>query len=286
MTKTPMPTLLGDLEAMGVNTTLLACAVAASLGVLVIYSFFAKPSGSARLTYFNGQGRAEEVRLMLALCNVPWRDAVYGDATGAQYATTEAQMRKMMAAGVLAMDQLPLLEIDGLRLVQQSAILRYLARRHNLYGSGAAEAAQIDILSDSLQDWNPVIAVLQGKADAPHAKYLDRFARALRSNGDGDFLVGKTVSFVDVQVFQALEQLVESKTVPLKAKWPELDAYRLRVRALPPIAEYLGSGRQVHFFGPSRAKETFFAEIAKVIPWNFGKAEHPGLLCKEWRFRA
>lgn len=282
-----MPTMVGDLAEMGFNTMLVAGVVAASLGVLVIYSFFSKPSGSARLTYFNGQGRAEEVKLMLALCGVPWRDAVYGDETGAQYVTTEAQLRKMMAAGVLAMDQMPLLEIDGLNLVQSVAILRYLARRHNLYGSGAAEAAQIDILSDSLQDWNPVIAVLQGKADAPHEKYLDRFARALRSNGDGDFLVGKTVSFVDVQVFQALEQLVAAKSVPLKAKWPELDAYRLRVRSLPPIAEYLASGRQVPFFGQKgNTKESFFSEIAKIIPWNFGKAEHPGLLCKEWRFRA
>jgi glutathione S-transferase len=284
------PTLLGDLEALGLNPLHLAVVGGVVLATLALAAAFARPRGTARLTYFEGHGRAEEVRLMLALCGVPWQDAVYADEDGAPFITTEAQMRAIMRAGVLAMDQLPLLELDGLYLVQQNAILRYLARRHHVYGSGLDEAAQIDILSDSLTDWAPITALMQGKEDAAgrgHGRYLDCFARALRSNSRGEFLVGKTVSFVDVQLFQALEQLVASGTaakLKLADKWPELEAYRARVRELAPIAAYLASGRQTSFPRKGGAN-AFFAQVRAVMPWVFGQADQPPLLCSEWRFR-
>ena len=277
------PTILGDLAAMGVNPVHALAALAVVVVTILVYTLTVKPSGSARLTYFEGHGRAEEIRLMLAACGVPWKDAVYGDESGAKFITTEGQMRKIMAAGVLAMDQLPLLEIDGLHLVQQAATLRYLARRHNMYGSSNAEAAQIDILSDSINDWAPITSLIQAK-DPGHAKYLNRFTRALKSNHEGEFLVGQNLSFVDIQLFQALEQLAVSKAVELKVKWPELDAYRKRVREIGPIAAYLASGRQSEFPGKG-GKVKFFEDVRNVIPWVFGKAEQPGLLCKEWRFR-
>jgi glutathione S-transferase len=41
---------------------------------------------------------------------------------------------KLRDSGVLAFNQLPLLQIDGLNLVQSGATIRYLARRGNLLG--------------------------------------------------------------------------------------------------------------------------------------------------------
>jgi len=219
---------------------------------------------------------------MLALCGIKWKNAVYGDE-GAEYITKEKQMRKIMSAGVLAMEQLPLLQIDGLHLVQQNAIMRYLARRHGLYGSSAAEAAQCDILSDSMTDWGPVSAVVQGK-DPGHVKYLARFQRALASNETGSFLVGSGPTFVDVQLFQALTQLAASKTVDIKSKFPELETYRKKVAALPGISAYLNSDTQLPFPGMG-GKEAFFANVAAVIPWVFGKADQPPLLASSWRFQ-
>lgn len=278
--------MLDDLAAMGVNPVHLAVAAAAVLVTLALYGLAAKPRGVARLTYFHGHGRAEEVRLMLAACGVTWKDTVPGDDSGASYVTTAAQMRTLMASGMLAMDQLPLLQIDGLNLVQQPAILRYLARRHNMYGNSLAEAAQIDILSDSIADWAPISALLQGKEDSAtlHAKYLSRFTRALTSNLDGDYLVGKNLSFVDIQLFQALEQLSSTNTVDLKAKWPALELYRKRISQLGPVAAYLASDKHTPFPAPG-GKEAFFATVAQVMPWVFGTAPQPVLLSKQWVFR-
>mmetsp|Transcript_8398 Transcript_8398/g.21686 ORF Transcript_8398/g.21686 Transcript_8398/m.21686 type:complete len:286 (+) Transcript_8398:71-928(+) len=277
------PNILADLKAVGVEPLHAAVAVAVVGVTLFLYALLAKPKGRAVLTYFEGHGRAEEIKLMLCVCGVPWVDRVYGDEHGAQFITTEAQMRKIMAAGVLAMEQLPLLELDGLNLVQQAAILRYLARRHGLYGRSSAEAAQIDILSDSIADWGPVAAIIKS-VDPGHAKYLNRFARALKSNEEGEFLVGRELSFVDIQLFQALTQLAATKEINLKVRWPELDAYRARIAELPPIAQYLASDRRLPF--PGRGGKTkFITDVSKVIPWVFGQSEQPSLLCDVWHFR-
>lgn len=113
---------------------------------------------------------------------------------------------------------------------------------------------------------------------------LARFDRALRSNDEGPFLVGSELSFVDIQLFQALTQLANAGVVDLKAKWPELEAYRQRIAQLPPVAEYLASGRQLPFPGRG-GKAKFIADVAKVIPWVFGKGGQPELLCDVWHFK-
>ena len=99
------------------------------------------------LTYWDGRGNAEVIRMMLAVCGESWRDEVYLDEASA-HVTGRAQMDAMQASGALAFDQLPLLRIDGINLVQKMACVRYLARKHNLYGSGPIEAAKCDILLD------------------------------------------------------------------------------------------------------------------------------------------
>ena len=42
--------------------------------------------------------------------------------------------------------QLPLLEIDGLKIVQSGAIVRYIARKHGLDGVSAEEKMRADVV--------------------------------------------------------------------------------------------------------------------------------------------
>ena len=65
--------------------------------------------------------------------------------------------------------------------------MRYLARKHGMYGKDNAEATKCDILQETLQDYG-------GKADADE-KYLCRLGRAI---GAGPFFLGAGMSFVDV----------------------------------------------------------------------------------------
>ena len=48
--------------------------------------------------------------------------------------------------------QLPCLRHGDLQLVQSSAIMRYLARKHDLYGAGDVEASLIDMIHDGQED--------------------------------------------------------------------------------------------------------------------------------------
>jgi glutathione S-transferase len=52
-----------------------------------------------------------------------------------------------MAEMQLPFGQLPLLQIDGLELVQSQAIVRYIAKRGNLIGSSAEEELKADMVS-------------------------------------------------------------------------------------------------------------------------------------------
>ena len=54
--------------------------------------------------------------------------------------------------GVLAKGQLPLLNIEGLRLVQSQAIVRYSARRGGLAGSNDAKFVTIDMVANAMPD--------------------------------------------------------------------------------------------------------------------------------------
>merc|ERR1711972_387905 len=94
----------------------------------------------AQLTYWDGHGNGEIIRLMMAVCGEKWEDKVALDDTGATHISNAAQFNKLREAGVLMSDQLPLLQIDGLNLVQKMAAVRYLARKHGLYGKDNAEA--------------------------------------------------------------------------------------------------------------------------------------------------
>ena len=52
----------------------------------------------------------------------------------------------------MPMGQMPVLEIDGKKYPQSMAILRYIAKKFNLYGKDDLEALQIDAAADSISD--------------------------------------------------------------------------------------------------------------------------------------
>jgi hypothetical protein len=84
-----------------------------------------KKSQTARLTYFSGRGRGEQARWMLAATGIEFENVCL---------ETPEEFAKMKKDDMLLFGQLPLLEVDGLRLVQSQSINRYLARRAGLYG--------------------------------------------------------------------------------------------------------------------------------------------------------
>ena len=177
-------------------------------------------SARATLTYWNGRGRAEVVRLMLAATGEDYDEAVPG-FPGATHLTKPEQFEQLKENGLLAFGQVPLLRIDGLDLVQTGAIVRYLAAKHSLRGDGsAADVARCDMTAETVLDWKNATCpafefALNGfepskeqleKLQAGNARYMPRLEKALERNGTGWF-VGGRLSYPDVLAFEVLEQI-------------------------------------------------------------------------------
>ena len=78
----------------------------------------------ATLYYFAGRGLADQIRWLLAASGVSFT----------QKLITQRAHFERMSKRQLPFGQLPLLQIDGLEIVESQAIVRYLARRANLQG--------------------------------------------------------------------------------------------------------------------------------------------------------
>ncbi len=64
----------------------------------------------------------------------------------------------------LPFGQLPLLQIDGLEIVQSQAAVRYIAKRSNLNGQNAQDELKCDMIAEAVRD------VLSMATSAPFAR--------------------------------------------------------------------------------------------------------------------
>ncbi|EDL77743.1 rCG25753, isoform CRA_a [Rattus norvegicus] len=83
-----------------------------------------------KLYYFQGRGRMESIRWLLATAGVEFEE---------EFLETREQYEKLQKDGCLLFGQVPLVEIDGMLLTQTRAILSYLAAKYNLYGKDLKE---------------------------------------------------------------------------------------------------------------------------------------------------
>uniref|UniRef100_H0XL71 glutathione transferase n=1 Tax=Otolemur garnettii TaxID=30611 RepID=H0XL71_OTOGA len=91
-------------------------------------------AGKPKLHYFNGRGRMESIRWLLAAAGVEFLSFFIGRAL---------ELFLFSKDGNLMFQQVPMVEIDGMKLVQTRAILNYIASKHNLYGKDIKERALI-----------------------------------------------------------------------------------------------------------------------------------------------
>jgi len=203
-----------------------------------------------KLTYFNTMGRAEAIRLLLALAGEKFEDVRY---TFDEYPKAQPAVAAKSVTG-----QMPILEVgdekDGGGVITQSvAIYRYLARKYDLYGKGLWEQAQGDRIVDTILDMaNPVIgAIFFSKDDAEKEERLKKCNEtvpsklaALEKLVAGPFFLKSGLSWVDV-VFLAFFQYVGFAKVELSpSKYPKLKNVLDKVNANPRIAAWIKSRPQ------------------------------------------
>lgn len=201
---------------------------------------FCSPSmPEVRLSYFEGYGLAEQTRWMMAAANIEWEQVALHH---------HEEFLNLRKEGKLLFGQLPLLEIDGLRLVQSQAMMRYVAQRGKLWGSTAEEAALIDMVAEGVKDARGVVVsypftpekeMLAAEVPARTAKQLQPLEALVQKRPDGTLgFVSSGLCAADVLLAELVEELLNIKPDSM-APYPMLGQLHKQVVALPSLRSYL-----------------------------------------------
>ncbi|MXQ97826.1 hypothetical protein E5288_WYG013822 [Bos mutus] len=185
-------------------------------------------AGKPKLHYFNGRGRMECIRWLLAAAGVEFEE---------KFIEQPEDLDKLRNDGSLMFQQVPMVEIDGMKLVQTRAILNYIATKYNLYGKDMKERALIDMYSEGVEDLGEMIMHLPlcppDQKDAKIAqikerttnRYFPAFEKVLKNHGQ-DYLVGNKLSKADIHLVELL-YYVEELDPSLLANFPLLKQIQL-----------------------------------------------------------
>jgi glutathione S-transferase len=157
-----------------------------------------------KVHYFKGvYGRAEIIRMILTLNSQKFENVEY----------TFEEWSKLKHSGKFEFNQLPALELDGQILSQSSAILRYLAVKHNMYSSDPMTCWKIDSAFEATCDianfygqkiiWEKDETVKQAAMKTFFGENLKLWCEKIQKrfvDGKSRFLVGDKMTLADVQI--------------------------------------------------------------------------------------
>ncbi|XP_041511941.1 glutathione S-transferase alpha-3 [Microtus oregoni] len=202
-------------------------------------------AGKPVLYYFDGRGRMESIRWLLAAAGVEFEE---------KFLKTRDDLERLRNDGSLMFQQVPMVEIDGMKLVQCRAILNYIATKYNLYGKDMKERAIIDMYTEGMMDLDEMVLYqpylpkeekegnLAKIKDKSRNRYFPAYEKVLKSHGQ-DYLVGNKLSRADVYLVKVLYHVEELDPSAL-ANFPLLKALRTRVSNLPTVKKFLQPGSQ------------------------------------------
>ncbi|MBL9041701.1 MAG: glutathione S-transferase family protein [Myxococcales bacterium] len=196
------------------------------------------------LIYFPARGRAEHIRILLALKGIPYRETMPSDWPSQKPKTPFGLLPILIERGD-----------DGeFSLAESGAILRHLARRFDMYGSGARQHAMCDSLADFIADsrtkYIPIAyaATFQTSPEAV-AKYYEQLPQTLATleralgrsqSPEAGWFIGDSVTFADVTAFDYLDGIEKLQPASL-SDFPALQGFVNRFRALPALASFLAT---------------------------------------------
>nr|XP_046257803.1 glutathione S-transferase 3-like [Scatophagus argus]XP_046257804.1 glutathione S-transferase 3-like [Scatophagus argus] len=196
-------------------------------------------SGRVVLHYFNGRGKMESIRWLLTVAEVEFDE---------MYLTTRDQYEKLLSDGALMFQQVPLVEIDGMKLIQTKAILNYIAEKYNLHGKDIKDRVMINMYSEGLMDLMEMIMKLPFTQDPKpqldnilskaKERYLPVFEKVLSGS---IYLVGGKLSCADVQLLECTLML-EEKFPGILADFPSVKSFQGRMIQIPAINRFLQPG--------------------------------------------
>nr|BAB40442.1 glutathione transferase M2 [Macaca fuscata] len=198
------------------------------------------------LGYWNIRGLAHSIRLLLEYTGSSYEEKKYTMGDAPDYDRSQWLNEKFKLG--LDFPNLPYL-IDGThKITQSNAILRYIARKHNLCGETEKEKIREDILENQLMDNRMQLARLCYDPDFEKLKpeYLEGLPEMLKLYsqflGKQPWFLGDKITFVDFIAYDVLERNQVFEPSCLDA-FPNLKDFISRFEGLEKISAYMKSSR-------------------------------------------
>ncbi|XP_035728117.1 glutathione S-transferase-like [Vespa mandarinia] len=192
---------------------------------------------SYKLTYFPVKALAEPIRFIFSYAGVEFEDVRFNSNDWPKIKPTTP------------FGQVPMLEVDGKKINQSTAIARYLAKQHGLAGKNDWEALEIDAIVDTIHDLRAKIAAhhYEQNAEAKAAKlkvaeevvpyFLERLDNQVKNNGG--YFVGGALSWADLTFVALLDYLNFMSKSNIIEKYDNLKALQEKVLDIPAIKKWV-----------------------------------------------
>uniref|UniRef100_A0A4W4FVM4 glutathione transferase n=1 Tax=Electrophorus electricus TaxID=8005 RepID=A0A4W4FVM4_ELEEL len=197
------------------------------------------------LAYWDIRGLAQPIRLLLEYTGTQYEEKFYSCGEAPNYDKNCWFEEKAK----LKMDfpNLPYLEDGDRKIVQSNAIMRYIARKHNLCGETEDEKTRVDILENQAMDFrNGFVLVCYGDFENKKQGYLEALPGVLKQFseflGDRKWFAGDKITFPDFVMYELLDQhrMFEPKCLD---NFKNIRDFLDRFEALEKIAAYMKSSR-------------------------------------------
>ncbi|TNM87188.1 hypothetical protein fugu_007418 [Takifugu bimaculatus] len=199
-----------------------------------------------KLAYWDIRGLAQPIRLLLHYTGTKYEDKFYvcGEAPDYDKSCWFDEKQK------LGMDfpNLPYLEDGDRKIVQSNAIMRYIARKHNLCGETEDEQVRVDIMENQGMDFRNGFVRLcyNPEFDKMKPGYLKMLPDVLKQFsaflGENKWFAGDKITFVDFIMYELLDQHRMFQPSCLD-DFKNLKDLLDRFEALEEIAAYMKSDR-------------------------------------------
>ncbi|XP_074531802.1 glutathione S-transferase-like [Halichoeres trimaculatus] len=196
-------------------------------------------AGKVVLTYFDARGKMESIRWLLTAAGVDFEEV---------FLTKREQYQRLLDDGSLVFQQVPLVEIDGMKLVQTKAILNYIAEKYNLHGKDIKDRVKINMYSEGLMDLMDMIMTsiwapdpeskLENIKTKAKDRYLPVYEKALAG---AEYLVGGRMSMADVQLLEC-SLMLEEQFPGILGAFSNVKSFQARMMKVPAIAKFLQPG--------------------------------------------
>ncbi|XP_004636972.1 glutathione S-transferase Mu 1 isoform X2 [Octodon degus] len=198
------------------------------------------------LGYWDIRGLAHAIRLLLEYTDTSYEEKRYSMGDAPDYDRSQWLNEKFKLG--LDFPNLPYL-IDGThKLTQSNAILRYIARKHNLCGETEEEKIRVDILENQTVDISDQLATLcySPNFEKLRPEYLEQLPGKMKLFSDflgkQQWFVGDKITYVDFLAYDILDlhRIFDPKCLEA---FPNLKDFIARFEGLKKISAYMKSNR-------------------------------------------